>query len=298
MVEKKYISVIIPTIDRGEFLVDTIQQLKRQSVKNFEIIVVDQSVSYEKSVQLKINDLSAKSIRYFRVFPRSVTAAKNFGIKKATGDIIIFLDDDIKIKKDFIKNHINAYKKYPDAGAIAGRVLQDGFPVIDNVLKFNEYGQSEGTYTGTKDGYTNTFPGGNCSVRKKIALEVGGFDTRYYGGSFREESDFANKIYSAGHRIYYYHKAEIFHLAAPSGGNRVKTHIYDNPSFYANEIFFTIRFVRLKLLPKAIVIKFRQYCISRNLRLVIKRSLLFIIGLVRAVGRTFNPIKTIAKDIS
>jgi len=160
-------SVIIPTIDRGPFLIDTVLQLKEQSYKKFEIIVVDQSIGHDDVVQIKIDKLSKNTMRYYKVVPRSVTAAKNFGIKKAKGEILIFLDDDIKIKKDFIKNHLDAYKKYPDAAAVAGRVLQEGFPVINKNLKFNDYGQSEGTFTGTKEGETNTFPGGNCSVKKK-----------------------------------------------------------------------------------------------------------------------------------
>jgi GT2 family glycosyltransferase len=278
-------------------MIDTVQQLKKQLYRKYEIIIVDQSSSYDLDIQNQIDELLDSKTRYFRVSPRSVTAAKNFGITKAKGKVLVFLDDDIKIKKDFLKNHAQAYMKYPDAGAIAGRVLQKGFPIIDKILKFNKYGQSEGTYTGSKDGETNTFPGGNCSVKKEVAVGVGGFDTRYYGGSFREESDFANKVHNAGYKIYYYHKAEIFHLAAPSGGNRVKNHIYDNPSFYANELFFTLRTVKVILLPISILIKFRQYCISRNILNSIKRSILFVVGFMRALLRLVIPKKVLAKEV-
>ena len=296
MTNKPKISVIIPTIERGNYLLDTISQLNKQSFKNFEVIVVDQTEKYVNPTETKIKELSKESMRYYRIIPRSVTAAKNFAIKKAKGEILIFIDDDIEIQKDFIKNHLEAYKKYPKAGAIAGRVLQDGFPIINKILRFNKYGQSEGTYTGTVDGETNTFPGGNCSVKRNIALRVKGFDTRYYGGSFREESDFANKVHSAGYKIYYYHKAEIFHLAAPSGGNRVKTHIYDNPSFYANEMFFTLRFVSYKNLIKSLKYKFSEYCMVARGKTRYKRGVLFILGILRAFSRLILNKQTIAKE--
>ena len=290
------LTVIIPTIDRGPYLIDTIKQLKKQSYKDFEIIVADQSEEYDESIELQIKELSKESMRYYRVAPRSVTAAKNFAIKKSRGEILIFLDDDIKIKKDFIMNHLEAYKKYPKAGAIAGRVLQDGFPVINKILRFNKYGQSEGTYTGSIDGETNTFPGGNCSVKRSIAINVKGFDTRYYGGSFREESDFANKIYTAGYKIYYYHKAEIFHLAAPSGGNRVKTHIYDNSSFYSNEMFFTLRFVSSKNLIKSLKYKYSEYCMVARGKTRFRRTILFIFGLLTALYRLSLNKQVTAKE--
>lgn len=296
MKARPFLSIIIPTIDRGKYLIDTVNQLNGQTYNNFETIVVDQTDHYSADIQKEINEMSKNKIRYFKVRPRSVTAAKNFGIKKSKGSILVFLDDDIKIKKDFIKNHLEAYKKYPNAGAIAGRVLQKGFPIKNVILKFNRYGQSEGTYTGTKEGETNTFPGGNCSVKKDVANLVGGFDTRYFGGSFREESDFANKIHSSGFKIYYYPKAEIFHLAAPSGGNRVKTHIYDNPSFYANELFFTLRFVNKKDLLKSLKLKFSEYCMVVKSKHRIKRSALFTFGLVRAFMRIVINKKVYAKE--
>lgn len=296
MIKNINVSIIIPTIDRGPYLIDTINQIKKQTAKDFEILVVDQSISYPDKIQSVIDQLSSTTVSYYKVSPRSVTAAKNFAIKRAKGRILIFLDDDIKIKKDFIKNHLEAYKKYPDASAIAGRVMQDGFPVRDEILKFNKYGQSRGTFTGTKAGVTNTFPGGNCSVKRKVAISVGGFDTRYYGGSFREESDFANKIHRKGYKIYYYPKAEIFHLAAPYGGNRVKTHIYDNPSFYANELFFTLRFVSKSNLLVSLKYKFSEYCMVVKGKKRTKRSFFYAVGILRALVRIILNKQTLARE--
>ena len=65
-----YLSIIIPTIDRGPFMIDTVQQLKKQLYRKYEIIIVDQSSSYDLDIQNQIDELLDSKTRYFRVSPR------------------------------------------------------------------------------------------------------------------------------------------------------------------------------------------------------------------------------------
>ena len=87
------ISIIIPTINRSVELNNTIKEIFLQSFKNYEIIIIDQSIKSSLSDKKIINDKRIKFIHKPEI--QSASAARNLGIKLATKDILLFLDDDI-----------------------------------------------------------------------------------------------------------------------------------------------------------------------------------------------------------
>lgn len=280
------ISVAIPTYHREKVLMDTVKSiLDDQIFKDFELLVVDQSSQHDPETESFLKSIRDPRFRYFRTAPPSVTVAKNFALKNAKSPHIIFLDDDIIPDKQLIKIYADTFNQMPELSAIAGRVLQEGFPIKKDVLKFDEYADSHGVFTATKPEYTNAFPGGNCALRVKDALKLGGFDTRYRDNSFREENDLSMRLASSGGLIYFQPDAEILHLSSPHGGCRVSTNIFDNPGFYRNELFFTLRFAKNGLKIKALYRKFHQYCVSEQRKVIKRRSLYFCLGIFAAIWR-------------
>ncbi len=295
--KKPSATIAIPTLNREEVLIDTIHNVLTQSVKDIELIVVDQTEKHKDETIAELAKIKDERFRYFRVEPKSVTAARNFALKKANADIIIYIDDDVVLKNMFVHEHLKVYCDKPDVSAVAGRVNQKGFPNHGEVLHFNKYGMTEGIFSTNKSGYTNSFPGGNCSMKVDAARFVNGFDTRYYGNSFREESDMAHKIDKAGYKIYFEPKAALLHLATPYGGNRTKKELFDTLSFYKNELFFTFRAVRLRHLFRAIILKYRGYCFTGSKKKIPKRSGMFLLGFVAALFRLCNPRQVVARGL-
>jgi len=298
---KPDICVAIPTYNRGEMLIDTILDVLKQSHNNLELIVLDQSVSHDLSTLRGLASIKDKRLRYLKATPPSLPAARNLILKLSKAPIVLFLDDDVVLHKDMVKYHLKAFDNNPAISAVAGRVLQKGFPIEKSVLRFDEYGISHGVFTATNSAYTNTFPGGNHSIKVKDALSLGGFDTRYYYNAFREESDMARRIIKSGMKIYYEPKAALTHLAAPSGGTRAKktySHIYDTPYFYRNEMFFTIRAVERKYLIASLRKKYHEYCIIPSRKQGLKRRIYFAVGLFVAVWRQLFGRQIISKVVS
>ncbi len=293
---KPAISIAIPTYHREEVLIDTIRDALAQSEKNIEVLVIDQSKQHKPQTSRALLAISDKRYRYFLVDPPSVTAARNFALRVALAPIVLFLDDDVKLDKDLARYHLQAYQEHPDVSAVGGRVLQAGFPIKKEVLRFDDFAIPHGVFTATASGLTNAFAGGNCSLKVSDALAVGGFDTRYYGNAFREESDMSLKMSGAGMKIWYESRAELLHLAAPYGGNRVKGHIYDRAVFYPNEIFFTLRHAKRHHRLKALWKKYQEYCAVPSKRIRLKRSFYFVTGFFVAVGRFIFSRPTIAKE--
>jgi glycosyltransferase involved in cell wall biosynthesis len=91
MLENKYISVIIPTYNRYNFIADAVRSVLDQDVENLEIIVVDDGST---DVTQDILQPYKQSIRYIYQDNRGVSAARNRGVQESHGELIAFLDSD------------------------------------------------------------------------------------------------------------------------------------------------------------------------------------------------------------
>ncbi len=111
------ISVIIPTLDRGEELKRLFVSFGLQTKKPFEIIVVDQGRENLSRLIAKYQELK---IVHKKVDFQSLTKARNFGVKIAQGDIISFLDDDIILDKNYIKSIESFFEERPQALGVQG----------------------------------------------------------------------------------------------------------------------------------------------------------------------------------
>src|SRR4051812_34556424 len=114
---KPDISVIIPTYNREAELIDAIEAILAQSHQNLELLILDQSNKPQPAKEKFIASVKDSRLRYIKITPPSLPAARNFGLHAAQSPIVLFLDDDIKIGKDLIKFHLQAYQEHPDISA-------------------------------------------------------------------------------------------------------------------------------------------------------------------------------------
>jgi glycosyltransferase involved in cell wall biosynthesis len=111
------ISVVIPLYNKGSHIKSTLESILAQSYQNFEIIVVnDGSTDKSESEVLKLDDTR---IKYFKTENQGVSQARNFGMEKATGSLIAFLDADDYWFPNHLEDLHFLYQKYPEAGFFA-----------------------------------------------------------------------------------------------------------------------------------------------------------------------------------
>ncbi len=236
------ISVVLPTVDRPEAVYNLLRHLEHQTLPPHEIIVVDQSAEANARV-------AALSIRYHRIAERGLPNARNVGVSLATGDVVLFLDDDSIPDPGLVRAHAARYDD-PGVAGVGGRVL-GGYdrdagppgrfrPVDGRVLR---------NFSSLKPGDADHLPGGNMSFRREVFDRVGGFDRRYGGAAIGEETDFCLRARKAGFRLVYEPGACLEHFHLPTGGCRI-------PRFEAwlywqshNSMLFALRHARLAGLP-------------------------------------------------
>lgn len=122
------VSIIVPTFNRAEMLKETLDSIFKQTIQDFEIIIVDNcSVDDTGSIVKSYKD---QRIKYFKNQNNGILAINmNYGMKKAKGKYIAFCDDDDLWMPDKLEKQLVEFEKDEKIGL-----------VCTNGMNFNENG--------------------------------------------------------------------------------------------------------------------------------------------------------------
>ena len=259
------ISIIIPTYRREELLKAAILSAKKQSSKDWEIIVIDNDQDSSGSTSLIIKELDDSRIRYYHTSIKGCTNARNFGADKASSEVLLFIDDDIEFlhPSTFLRLE-QLFAKDPSIGIIGAIELSkpDCNPVLSHSADIETVGKifSSGEVC---TGYDRLFGRGVTEVDhvrsaflaipKNVYCKVGGVDRAYdcLGYGFRAETDFCMKVKRAGYKVVVDPQIIIWHKVAQRKGAKFSRGKSISYSYYANRnhfVFMNRFFWRGKLL--------------------------------------------------
>ncbi|MFC2088647.1 glycosyltransferase family 2 protein [Calditrichota bacterium] len=207
------ISVVIPTYNRAKLLRKCIKALFNQSINLnlFEIIIVDDGSNDNTSEVLsKLINYRNNSIKIFKQQNNFSGSARNIGIKNASADIILSLDDDILADPNLIEQHLEVHKKYPNLEtAVVGKVITSNRG-IDIMNPDNRKISSIGI---TRHGDTlvdvNYFTTTNMSLKREFVVEAGLFTP---GLSRMDDMDLAFRLKDKGLKLIYCPEAACIHM--------------------------------------------------------------------------------------
>lgn len=259
------LTIAIPTYGRDSVLVDTLRHVLALDPPADEVLVVDQTPSHDEATQKQLDAWSnAGAIRWERLPQPSIPHAMNIALQRATGDVVLFLDDDLIPCRGLVANHLEAIAT---ADAVVGQILQPGEKPIAVVparpgdrmanLEFRFNSDAPATVTNVM--------AGNLSVRRERALAIGGFDENFGDTAYRFETDFAWRLADAGGVIRFEPTASIHHLKAERGGLRTwGNHLRSaSPAHSTGDYYFAIKNLRPTALPLYILRRLRRSAFSR-----------------------------------
>lgn len=96
------ISIIIPTYNEEDVIVNCLDSLKKQTEKDFEVIIVDDGSADHTLV--KIKEYKGINLKVLSQAHKGAGAGRNLGAKQAKGSILVFVDADMTFEKHFVKN--------------------------------------------------------------------------------------------------------------------------------------------------------------------------------------------------
>ena len=108
------VSIIMPTYNRADYILDTIRSIQSQTYTNWELLIIDDG-SEDETATL-VASLNDQRIRLFEMGRISVSGTlKNFGIKEAIGELIAFMDSDDLWHSKKLELQIQALSDCPNA---------------------------------------------------------------------------------------------------------------------------------------------------------------------------------------
>jgi len=267
------ISCILPTLGRGPTLCETIHMLMDQSLPAHEVIVVDQTPRHDANTECLLAAWQQQRvIQWLRQPEPNASKARNTGALAATGNVLLFLDDDIRIEHDFLFSYAEAFSD-ENVDAVCGPVLEGDAKLVSELPSralLSELGwllHFPKNYA--NHCHTSFMMSGNMAVRRGLFLSLGGMDENYEKGAYREESDFAMRFRQAGYRFCYSPKCRLFHLGAsgaPGGGARTWQNLGAFWYFHhcVGDWYFNLGFANIRNAASLLARSLRHFVINRQ----------------------------------
>ena len=247
MIKMPFVSVIIVTTDRPRLIKMCVELVLAQKYHPYEIIVVDGS----KDDLTKNIIESFKSVKYIRSDIKNTPDQRNYGIKKAEGEIIAFIDDDSMVQGEWLENLIKEYKS-SDIGGVGGlvigqsEIINNGADATGKILDNGKLAANF-NYDSNQIIEADHLMGCNMSFRKDVLYEIGLYDPEYRGTCFCEETDVCTRVKKKGYKIIYTPHAKVRHLAAPRLGHSRDRYNLKFQYFHArNKTYFYFKNYGLK----------------------------------------------------
>jgi GT2 family glycosyltransferase len=274
---KPSVSIVIATYNRCQDLKECLRTVFDLETKPLEVIVVDSNSADDTA---KAKDWFP--IKYASTRERNREHARNLGISMAKGDIVAFLDDDVIVSREWLSHLVEPYSD-GRVGGVGGRVI----PYGASGRAYARTGRREigkvfrsGLVIGNFDFPSenpvevDSFIGCNMSFRRELLLRVGGFDEKYVGTGYRDDTDLCVRIRRLGNKLLYQPKALVQHKFRGKriDSNWVYWYVRNHTYFYLKNIFAQYR-VGLPLFLYHMFFPPRDYVLKSGVKLKIEPRL-------------------------
>lgn len=218
------LTAIICTYNRAKYIGNLLYSLAANDLpkSEYEILLVDNNCTDDTRAVCEAFAAAHPLVRFRYVVEREqgLSAARNKGIREAEGDIIVYVDDDALVEKDYLRIYAEHFASYPETMACGGPIeplyetsepewMTDYTRAL--LCAWMNYGKKIRRYP------RGRYPGGgNAAYRKSVFDRVGLFNTSLgrKGGSLMgsEEKDIFDKMHAQGMQVLYLPTPVLHHI--------------------------------------------------------------------------------------
>jgi len=228
------ISVVIPTYNRraqlDQVLLGFVAQDTPQS--DFELIVVSDGSS-DGTDDYLASDACPIDVVLVRQENQGPGVARNNGVEKSAGAIVLFVDDDVVPSPELVRVHLERHAEVDERTVIIGPLLTPEDTTLEPWVEWEQrmlYKQYDAMARGDWSATARQFYTGNASLSRSLFEESGGFDPNYRRGedvelSYRLAGLSASFDFDPSARAFHYASRSYeswLSIAASYGGNDVK----------------------------------------------------------------------------
>jgi glycosyltransferase involved in cell wall biosynthesis len=207
------ISIVIPVFNGGSKIQKCVSALQNQKTqKRYEIIVVD-----DGSTDGSLECIEGNGCKIYRQPNQGPAAARNLGVEKARGKIILFTDADCEPLEDWLETMVRPLEDDSISG-VKGAYLTQQKSIVPRFVQL-EY---ESKYDKMKkDRYIDFIDTYSAGFVKEDFLRAGQYDTRFTTASV-EDQEFSFRMWDQGYRMVFHPEAKVFHTHSGTLGNYLK----------------------------------------------------------------------------
>lgn len=206
------VSVIVISHNRKHYLEHCINSLINQKSCIDELLVIDNNST--DGTDTLFDQLSRYDfIRFIKLNEnKGVSGGRNYGIKKATGDILIFIDDDAELITDNAINMIvDRFQDDANIGVLAFKILNHHTKTIQR----EEFPHINKSLNSNIEFETSYFIGAGHAIKKEVFEKCGLYPENYFYSM--EELDLSFRVIDKGYKILYYPHVEVLHKRSMKG---------------------------------------------------------------------------------
>ncbi|WP_204218595.1 glycosyltransferase family 2 protein [Desulfurella amilsii] len=224
------ISIIIPNKDHKEDLEKCINSILKSTYKNYEIIIAENNstdkITFEYYDYLKNIYSFIKVIEWGKPF--NYSAINNFAVLSTTGDILLFLNNDIEpINNNWLEEML-MFVQRDDVGAVGAKLFYPNNTIQHAGVIIGLGGVADHShkyFPGDANGYfmrlkivqnVSAVTGACLMTKKSVFMQVGGFDELYQIAF--NDIDFCLKIRQKGYLIVFTPFAKAYHFESKTRG--------------------------------------------------------------------------------
>lgn len=180
---KYKISVVMATYNRLRLLKKALIGLEQQTcpLSDFEVVVVSDGSTDGTHEFLETWETSL-CLNFVKQSNQGVSAARNRGVAEARGEFILFIDDDVVPKQQFVAEHLRIHETNEEDTVVLGPVLP---PPDFKLTPWSHWEQTKllemyhSLINGAIELSGRHYYSGNSSMSRRLFLKVGGFDPAF-----------------------------------------------------------------------------------------------------------------------
>lgn len=201
------VSIIVPVYNRPQEVADLLASLAAQTDSDFELVLVEDGSSIDCRIEVETWQ-DRVHLKYFYKSNEGRSIARNYGIDRADGDFLVFVDSDCVLPPDYIATLKRELQEHP-ADCFGGPdAAHDSFTPLQKAINYSmtsflTTGGIRGGRVQMEKFVPRTF---NMGFRRTVYDQVGGFREM-----FSEDIDMSTRIRQAGFSIALYRPVKVFH---------------------------------------------------------------------------------------
>lgn len=224
-------SVVVVNWNGKKWLNDCLGSLRRQTVNNFEIIVVDNNSSdgSEEFIKNKFPEVIFVQTGSNLGF----AGGNNAALPYAKGKYLILLNNDTWVESDYVEKFTNAFQEIPNLGAAQSKIVlmenQDKLDACGAYWSHSSFLYHYGYAKNSLDSkYNRKFKvfsnkGASMIVRHDLVRTLGLFDEKFW--CYYEETDFCHRVWLSGYECWYYPVPVAHHALGGTSINFKNTYV-------------------------------------------------------------------------